>query len=66
MKWQYKEMTKDEVEELGKTCPTEEGLTVICTGLNLLGDEEWELICIRPDGTYIFKKPVTISFVEGG
>ncbi len=66
MKWQYKELMQKELEALGKTCPhKQDGLTVTCSGLNLMGDEEWELTWVSPDGIYIFKKPVPVSFVQG-
>jgi len=66
MKWQYKEMRQEELEDLGKTCSVKQDkLTISCSALNLMGDEEWELMWVSPDGIYIFKKPVPVSFVQG-
>jgi hypothetical protein len=45
-RWEYRVLSKDEIVQLGKKDLT--------AGLNLLGDQGWELAAI--DATYIFKR----------
>jgi hypothetical protein len=50
-RWEYKTLTKDQILSLGK-----KGLDA---GLNLLGDDGWELAAV--DGVYIFKRSKSLA-----
>ena len=53
-KWEYRVLTKDQVIELGKKD--------LAAGLNLLGEEGWELAAV--ESAFIFKRPKQTKSLE--